>query len=110
MIPELPPEENLYLRCLTDNLQDSSLVNHLADDYTAHRDQEIYNKYIRQLSIANLKMKGESFMVAYEWIFDLFGTSSDEIIANAKRESDAYYQPKLNEQAATIKELALSNK
>lgn len=115
VIPELPPEENLYLRCLTDNLQDISMVNRLTEDFTKHRNQEIYNKYLRQLSTANLKTKGESFMVN-EWIFNLFGTSSDEIIAHAKQESEEYYLPKLNEltatneqQASSIKQLTSSN-
>ncbi len=35
-----------------------------------------------------------------EWIFELFGTSSDEIIARAKQEDEEYYLPKLNELSA----------
>lgn len=30
---ELSSEENLYLRCLNNNLKDSALINRLADDY-----------------------------------------------------------------------------
>ncbi len=40
-----------------------------------------------------------------EWIFELFDTSSDEIIARAKQEDEEYYLPKLNEQSATIEQL-----
>ncbi len=95
---ELPPEENLYLRCLTNNLQDIELINRLSHDYAAHKEQDIYTKYLNQLTTANLKAKGESAMVC-EGLFHLFGTTSEEVIARAKKESkdelDAYYLPKI---------------
>ncbi|MCM1234687.1 MAG: hypothetical protein NC489_31680 [Ruminococcus flavefaciens] len=120
VIPELPPDENLYLRCLTDNLQDDHMINRLAKDYAMHQGQTLYNKYMHQLTNANLQTKGESLMVANEWIFKLFGTSSDEIIARAKQESqqelDEYYQPKINALAdenahltSSIKQLTSQN-
>ena len=102
---ELPSEENLYLRCLTNNLQDVSMVNRLTEDFTKHLDQRIYNKYLQQLSTANLKTKGVSFM-ENEWIFKLFGTSSEEIITRAKQE-DAV---KINELSAMNEQLSSSNK
>lgn len=105
---ELPPEENLYLCCLTNNLRDISMIKQLADDYAKHQDSEIYNKYLYQLSTANLETKGESFMVN-EWLFNLFGTSSEEIAAHAKQESDEYYLPKLNELSAAVEHLSSSN-
>ena len=40
-----------------------------------------------------------------EGLFNLFGTSSEEIIARAKEESDAYYLPKLNELTASNNQL-----
>ena len=36
-------------------------------------------------------------MVVCEGLLNMFGTSSEEIIAKAKKESDEYYLPKLNE-------------
>lgn len=97
---ELPPQENLYLRCLTNNLRDVSLINQLSDDYVKHKEHNIYIKYLNQLTTANLKTKGKSSMVC-EGLFNLFGTSSAEIIARAKKESkeelDAYYLPQINE-------------
>lgn len=97
---ELPPEENLYLRCLTSDLQDAALARRLADDYSIHKEHDIYTKYLHQLTTANNKTKGERPMVC-EGLFNLFGTSSEEIIARAKRESkkesDEYYLPKINE-------------
>lgn len=102
---ELPPEENLYLRCLTDNLQDIELINRLSHDYAAHKEQDIYTKYLNQLTTANLKAKGESTMVC-EGLFHLFGTTSEEVIARAKKESDDYYLPKINELSSTNTKLS----
>lgn len=107
---ELPPEENLYLRCLTGDLQDTALVRRLADDYTIHKGQDIYiyTRYLHQLATANIKMKGEHPMVC-EGLFNLFGTSSEEIIARAKKESDQYYLPKINELSASNSLLSSQN-
>lgn len=109
----LPSDENLYLRCLTDNLQDVTLINRLSDDYAKHKDLDIYIKYLNQLTTANLKTKGASPMVC-EGLFNLFGTTSEEVIARAKKESkqelDAYYLPQINELSLNNKELSSSNK
>lgn len=110
---ELPSDENLYLRCLTDHLQDASLISRLADDYAMHQDQDIYIRFLNQLTAANLKTKGASSMVC-EGLFNLFGTSSEEIIAQAKQESrvesDAYYLPKIDELSSSNEMLASSNR
>ena len=92
---ELPPEENLYLRCLTNKLQDAGLANQLADDYKQHQEQEIYIKYMHQITTANTKKKGESPMVC-EGILNLCGTSSEEIIERTRKEDVEYYQPKID--------------
>ena len=97
---ELPPEDNLYLCCLTNDLKDRDLINRLADDYTRNQGQDVYRKYLNQLTTANMKTEGETPMVC-EGLFNLFGTSSEEIIANAKKESDDYYLPKIDELTAT---------
>lgn len=102
---ELLPDENLYLCCLTDNLQDTSLVNRLADDYALHQGEDIYTKYLHQLTTANNTAKGESAMVC-EGLLNLFGTSSAEIIATAKKESEA----QINELTETNKQLSVSNR
>lgn len=74
-----------------------------------HRDQEIYNKYMQQLSIAGLQSKGGIDIVANEWIFNLFGTSSEEIASHAKQESEEYYLPKIDELSASNEQLSSSN-
>lgn len=111
VISELSPEKYLYLRCLTDNFQDISLINRLADDYANHKNHDIYTKYLNQLTIANSKTKGELSMVC-EGLFNLFGTSSEEIIAHAKKESDDYYLPQLNKLSSQnnyLKNLLIQN-
>ena len=109
---ELSPEDNLYLRCLTDNLQDAALANRLADDYQLHQEQEIYIKYLHQISTANLKKtKGDKTMVC-EGLLNLCGTSSAEIIERAKKESDEYYLPQIEHlasQNAYLKSLLKEN-
>ncbi len=37
-----------------------------------------------------------------EGLFNLFGTSSEEIIARTKKESDQYYLPKINELSSQL--------
>ena len=100
---ELPPDENLYLCCLTDRLQDVNLIKQLADDYGRHSEQEIYINYLQQLTNANAK--GDSQMLICEGLFNLYGTSSEEIIAKAKTEADEYYLPKINELSASNDQL-----
>ena len=99
---ELLPEDNLYLRCLTDKLHEVELADKLADDYRKHWEQEIYDRYMRQLTVANKKSEGEEHMVINEWLYEMCGTSSDEVIARAKKESDEYYQPKINDLSSQI--------
>ena len=94
---ELSYEDNLYLYCLTDNLQDTTLANRLADDCKLHQEQEIYIKYLHQISTANFKKtKGDTTMVC-EGLLNLCGTSSAEIIERTKKEEAEYYLPKINQ-------------
>ena len=103
---ELSPEECLYLRCLTDRLAETGLADQLADDYKLHQEQEVYIRYLHQLTQANTKEKGESLMVC-EGLLNLFGTSSEEIIERTRQESDEYYLPKIKE--LTVQNNSLSS-
>ena len=76
---ELLPEENLYLHCLTKNLDDTKLIKRLINDYQCHQTQEIYIKYMDQLTNANSNSKGESPMF-------------EELMERAKMEAEAYYK------------------
>ena len=98
----LTPEDNLYLRCLTDKLHDAGLAEKLTADYTQHRKQTIYSRYMHQIAVANIRTKEDVHMVVDEWIYEMCGTSSDEVIARAKKESDEYYQPRINNLSSQI--------
>lgn len=52
---ELSSKDNLYLRCLTNHLEDSRLANRLAKDYGLHQEDELYTRYMQQITTANLK-------------------------------------------------------
>ena len=106
----LPPAENLYLRCLTDKLNDMELADRLADDYKQHWEQEVYDRYMHQLAAANKKSEGEVHMVINEWLYEMCGTSSDEVIARAKKESEEYYQPKIDRLSSDNELLSSDNK
>ncbi|MCM1253845.1 MAG: hypothetical protein NC321_13575 [Clostridium sp.] len=86
---ELPPEDNLYLHCLTDKLNDAKLLNRLINDYQHHKTQEIYSKYMNQLTNANSDAKGESPMF-------------EEMMERAKQEADAYYKTYYSTHYATL--------
>ncbi|MCM1135285.1 MAG: hypothetical protein NC400_06870 [Clostridium sp.] len=105
---ELLPEENLYLRCLTDKLQTPALINRLTDDYILHSEQDIYIKYMHQLATANIKKKGNSPMVC-EGILNLCGTSSEEIIERTKQEDAEYYLPQIDSLTSDNKLLSAQN-
>ena len=106
---ELSPKDNLYLHCLTGNLQDIALVNRLTDDYKLHQEQEIYIKYLHQVSTANFKkMKGDKTMVC-EGLLNLCGTSSAEIIERTKKEDAEYYLPQIEQLASQNNNLTAQN-
>lgn len=109
VINELPSEENLYLCCLAERLQDIQLINRLAEDYSHHSEQQIYTDYLQQLTNANTNPRGETQMIICEGLLNLFDTSSEEIIAKTKAESDAYYLPKIDKLTASVSELTSQN-
>ncbi|MCM1155351.1 MAG: hypothetical protein NC392_08320 [Roseburia sp.] len=105
---ELSSEDNLYLHCLTNNLQNTALINQLAEDYSKHQEQDIYIKYMHQIATANINKKGRSSMVC-EGILNLCGTSSAEIIERTKKEDAEYYLPKINQLTSQNDRLSSQN-
>ncbi len=77
VIRKLSPEDSLYLRCLTNRLDDSLLVDQLAEDYSLHQGQPDYEEYMNQLTNANQSDERGTLMCC-EGIFRLYGTSSRE--------------------------------
>ena len=96
---ELTAVENLYLKCLTNQLNDQNLIQHLADDYKQNQNNEIYTRYLNQLTRANTPKEGNEAMIC-EGLFELYGTSSKEIAEKAtlqtKKEDEAIYLPKIS--------------
>lgn len=87
---ELSPEDNLYLRCLS---------NKLNNDLMRNQNKEIYTNYLNQLAFANTPKKGETDMVC-EGLLYMFGTSSEEIIKSTQEADAQIYIPQINELTA----------
>lgn len=101
---KLPPEENLYLHCLARNQPKTDLLNRIAKDYEAHRDQNLYNRYLHQLTTAYSARKGENSMVC-EGLLNLFGTSSEELIEKGQQDAADYYQPQIDHLSSQVQYL-----
>lgn len=87
LIRELSPTDALYLRCLTDRLDDARLVEQLAEDYSRHQEQPEYEEYMNQLANANCSTEGGTLMCC-EGIFRLYGTSSKEFYEKGFRDCE----------------------
>lgn len=99
---ELPAEDNLYLHFLTDRVWSGALAEQLADDYKEHQEQDIYRRYLHQITNADRKKKGEASMYICEGLLNLCGTSSEEIIERTKKEDAEYYQPRIDSLSSQI--------
>ena len=95
---ELPPEENLYLHCMRKYLSGETLEKRLSDDYEKHMGQDIYVRYMNQVTNASFNSKGESTMVC-EGILNICGTSSKEIEERAIKATEEIYIPQINKLA-----------
>ena len=93
---ELAPEDNLYLHFLTDRMWSGTLAERLADDYIEHQEEDIYRRYLHQITLAGRRTKGEASMYICEGLLNLCGTSSEEIIERTKKEAAEYYQPRID--------------
>ena len=100
---ELPPEDYLYLRCLTNRLtiEEGGYLEQLALDYAEHRSDSKYVNYINEFTGANMKANGGKAMVTVpENVFRFFGTSSDEIREAQRKEDEKFYSAQLQEKDA----------
>ena len=93
---ELPPKDNIYLHFLTDRVWNGTLAECLADDYKEHQDEELYRRYMHQITLAGNNTKGDAPMYICEGLLNLCGTSSEEIIERTKKEDAEYYQPRID--------------
>lgn len=92
---ELSSQENLYLHCLTDNLNNTELIKQLVDDYQQHKEQDIYIRYMNQLTNANSNTKGESPMF-------------EEMMERARMEAESYYLDKIKQLSSSNEQLSSS--
>lgn len=105
---KLPSKDNLYLRCLTDKLEDVKLANRLTADYANHQEQDIYIRYMCQLTTANLKTKGDLPMVC-EGLLDICNMISEEIVERTKKKEAEYYLPKIEQLSSQNDDLSSQN-
>ena len=102
VIRELCPEDSLYLACLKQHFDDQHLIGSLADDYALNRNNTLYNRYMNQF--INSHTKGDRPMIC-EAIFNLYGTSSEEIREDEKKK----YLPRIQELTSEITTLSSEN-
>ena len=89
---ELCPEENLYLYCLSDHLNNTRLIKQLVDNYKKHHEQDIYIRYMNQLTNANSNTKGRSPMF-------------EEMMECARIEAENYYHDKIEQLSSCNEQL-----
>ena len=81
----------------------------MADDYKEHQDEELYRRYMHQITLAGNRTKGEGDMFICEGLLNLCGTSSEEIIKRTKKEDAEYYQPRIDSLSSDNKLLSSQN-
>ena len=78
ILPELPPDRYLWLRCLTNQLNEKTPVRELANAYETHQEDPEYQNFMNAFIHANLISK-EGELIMCEALYDLF---ADKIIEN----------------------------
>lgn len=77
VLRKLPPEEYLWLHCLTNHLTPATPIHALHDVYALHSEEEKYKTFMNAFILANLREKG-SVASMCEAFYELF---KDELIA-----------------------------
>lgn len=73
---ELDEKENLWLRCLDNQIKEKELYERLEQEYREHKNEEKYSEPMNAIIWSNLKQKGER-KVMCEALYDLF---ADELL------------------------------
>ena len=81
VLPQLQPEQYLWLRCLTNQIDASLPLSNLSASYKQHEDDPVYQNFMNAFIHANLVSK-EGEVIMCEALYDLF---ADELIKNEKR-------------------------
>ena len=81
ILPELAPEEYLWLRCLANHLTPDTPLGALADAYRPHQDNPLYQNFMNAVIRASRSSKGDESMMC-EALYELF---ADELEMREKR-------------------------
>ena len=71
VLPELSPEEYLWLRCLTNHLTPDTPLEALAHAYQPHQDNPTYQNFLNAVIRANQISKGDELLMC-EALYELF--------------------------------------
>ena len=85
ILPQLSPDEYLWLRCLTSHLTPDTPLGALADAYRPHQDNPLYQNFMNAVIRAGRSSKGDELIMC-EALYELF---ADEL---EKRESQGIRQ------------------
>ena len=83
VLPELSPEEYLWLRCLTNHLTPDTPLEALAHAYQPHQDTPTYQNFLNAVIRANQISKGDELLMC-EALYELF---ADELKKNREEGS-----------------------
>lgn len=78
VLPQLQPNQYLWLRCLTNQIDASLPLSNLSAAYKQHEDDPVYQNFMNAFIHANLVSK-EGEVIMCEALYDLF---ADELIKN----------------------------
>lgn len=76
VLPQLSPEEYMWLRCLTNELTPGIPLQKLADSYALHKEETLYQRFMNAFIRANRTAKGDEVPMC-EALYELF---ADELI------------------------------
>ncbi len=100
----LSAEEYRYMRCLYSLTQNQPLFDSVVKDCSQNHNHPVYDSYANELLHAASEKKEDVAMC--EAIFELFGTSSEEIAANATKEAEIKIHDLTLENASLSDEVA----
>ena len=81
ILPQLSPDEYLWLRCLTSHLTPDTPLGALADAYRPHQDNPLYQNFMNAVIRASRSSKGDELLMC-EALYELF---ADELELREKQ-------------------------
>ena len=89
VMKELPQEEYRYMRCLCDGAKNPALLDAVSRSCNEHPEHMVYNAYFGELlySVEDKVQDQKKDNPMCEAIFEIFGTSSQEIAEKAEEKA-----------------------